>query len=421
MRSSSNWRRSVAKALCAALLGQWAVPSLAPAGPPVPEPALLLKYSAPQIPEDAARDILDPQAGILTGALAVRFVPLPAEPSETLAGESDFRVPDDGALGSIAAKVASAALHMDRVEPDAAQAALSEAEREARQVRFTESVRPFLAEIYLREAILRLWEGDVAGAERLLTRSRALRPGFTPDPALFPPQVLAAWEAARTRPLPEAELLVQSLPSGARITLDGAYQGTTPSRVHPGTGGPVKIRVSHPGYRDVERTGQWLPGDAETVMFTLPGDRVARLGELFAAPDEAARSGAGPLLAEFARAAGVSRVAVVTLERSATGEGYRARLYSGGASGEAPAFLGAAELPAGPAGAQACGDWAAVKLVDNGWPPEPGDPEGKPWYKQWWFWGILIGGAGLAAALGGGGGGGGSAGGSSTGSVAVNF
>jgi len=419
MRSSSSWRSAVSTALCAALLGQWSAPSLAGAAATAPEPALLLKYSAPEIAEDASREILDPQAVLLAAALAVRFVPSPPEPPESSPGETAVPAPDDTKLRSIAAKLSDASLHMERVEGDAAQAALSEAEVEARGVRFTEAVRPFLAEIFLRQGILRLWEGDAAGAEQLLARSRALRPGFSPDPALFPPQVVDAWDAARRRPLPEAELLVQSLPSGAAIAVDGEYVGTTPSRVRPRTGGPVTIRVSHPGYRDVERTGQWLPGDAETVSFTLPGDRVARLGELLAAPVEPGGSGAGPLLAEFARAAGVRRVAVVTLEKSATGQGYRARLYSGGVSGEDPAFLGASELPSGAPGAQAFGRWASERLLESGWPPEPRDPDEKPWYKQWWFWGIVIGSAGILAALGSGGGG--SSGGGSTGSVAVNF
>jgi hypothetical protein len=271
----------------------------------------------------------------------------------------------------------------------------------------------------MRKGILELWDGDMEGAGALLSRSRALAPGFSPDPALFPPQFLAAWDNALRRPLPEAELLVQSLPSGARITVDGEFAGTTPSRIHPGTAGPVRIRVSYPGYKDAGRAGQWLPGDTETIAFTLSGDRVARLGDLLAAPDGKGGSGAGPLVAEFGRAAGVLRVAVVTLEKAGTGERYRARAYSGSVSGEDPVFLGETELQGGKPGAEMYGKWAAGKLLQSGWPPERKDRDSKPWYKTWWIWGILITGAGIAAALGGGGGSSGGTGGS--GSVAVNF
>jgi hypothetical protein len=48
------------------------------------------------------------------------------------------------------------------------------------------------------------------------------------------------------------------------------------------------------------------------------------------------------------------------------------------------------------------------------------DPEAKPWYKNWWVWGIVAVGAGVAAALAGGGGSSGSDG-SGESSIAVNF
>jgi hypothetical protein len=417
MRSSSNWHSVVAIPLCAVLMVQWAAPSVSMAAEPSPEPALLLKFAAPDVPEDASREILEPLAGILAGEIRVRWVAPPVEKSPEAPDETGFPVADDAALRSISAKIALASADMERVEGESALRLLSEAEQEARGYRLTETVRPFLAEIFLREGILKLWKGDTAGAETLLSRSRALRPGFSPDPALFPPQFLAVWDTVRRRPLPEAELLVQSLPSGAAVFVDGEYRGTTPCRIRPGTAGPVRIRVSHPGYKDAERTGQWLPGDTETIGFSLPGDRVARLGELLGAPEGKTGSGAGPLIAEFAQAAGVSRVAVLTLEKSGDREGYRARAYSGSASGGDPVFLGETDLPGGERGAELYGSWAAGKLLQNGWPPERKDREGKPWYKTWWVWGILIAGAGVAVALGSGGGS--SSGGG--GSVAVNF
>jgi hypothetical protein len=417
MRSSSNWRSVVAIPLCAVLAAQWTVPPISAAAEPPREPALLLKYVAPGIPETASREILDPLAGILSGEIRVRWVPTPvAEPPKIPEGKG-YPVPDDAALRSISEKISLASSHMEKVEGKPAQALLSEAEQEARGYRFTETIRPFLAEIFLRKGILTLWDGDSADAEALLSRARALRPGFSPDPALFPPQFLAAWDNALRRPFPEAELLVQSLPSGARITVDGEFRGTTPCRIRPGISGPVRILASHPGYKDAERIGQWLPGDTETIGFTLSGDRVARLGELLAVPGGMAGTGTGPLIAEFGQAAGVRRVAVLTLENTGDVERHRVRVFSGTISGDDLVFLGETEVPGGDPGAEMYGKWAAGKLVQGGWPPEPKDRDEKPWYKTWWVWGILIAGAGLAVALGGGGGSGGGTG----GSVAVNF
>ncbi|MEW6720195.1 MAG: PEGA domain-containing protein [Thermodesulfobacteriota bacterium] len=418
MRFTSSRRSAVACLLFAVLSVRWAVPP-ASATSEGPEAALFLKYAAPDIPESVSREILDPVPGLLSKSVRVRFVPAPAEaPPSGPDPASLFPVPGDAALRRIAGKISKASAHMEKVENDAAEALLSEAEKEARAFRFTESTLPFLAEIYLREGILKLRKADLPAAESLLARSRALRPGFNPDPALFPPQLIAAWERARRRPLPEPELLVQSLPSGAGIEVDGEYKGKTPSRIRPGKTGPVKVRVFHKGYRDAVRIGQWLPGDAETLDFALSGDRVARLGELLGEGAGREGKGTGPLIDEFASAAGVSRIAVMTLEKDGSGEGYRARAYARSAAGGDPVYLGEKEIPAGSGASEGAGKWVAAGLLGSGWPAETEDRESKPWYKKWWVWGALISGVGIAAALAAGGGSGGGGGGSS---VAVSF
>ena len=420
MRFTSSRRSAVAVLLCVTLPFQWAVlPTAEGEAGEGAEAALLLKYVAPDIPEEASREVLDPLPGKVAADVRVRWVPAPAEARPAPDADALFPVPGDAVLRRISEKISRASTHMERVENKAAGKLLAEAEKEARACRFTESTRPFLAEIFLREGILKLRAGDAPAAETLFLRSRALRPGFTPDPAMFPPQVLAAWEKAGRRPLPEAELLVQSLPSGASIEVDGVFKGKTPSRVRPGKTGPVRVRVTHGGYRDAETIGQWLPGDAETLDFALSGDRVARLGELFSDGGGGKRGkGAGPLIDEFAAAAGVERVAVVTLEKDGSGEGYLAKAYSRGIPGGDPLFLGEKRLPAGAGASENAAEWVSGKLVGNGWPPERKEPEAKPWYKQWWVWGIVAATAGIAAALAGGGGG---SGGSSDSSIAVNF
>ncbi len=381
------------------------------------EPALLLKYAAPDLPDRMARQVLDPIPGIVAKELRIRWLPVPLEPPGMDLPTGEIPVPDDAALRRIAGKVSRASDQMDKVESAAAERILEEAEKECRTYRFTEATRPFLAEIFLRRGILRLWEGKASDAEALLSRVRALRPGFAPDPALFPPQVLSVWEAIRQRPVPEAELLIESLPSGAEIFVDGERRGVTPARVRMKNIAPARIRVSHAGYRDAETTGQWLPGDAEIVRFTLPGDRVARLGELLAGAAQGSRGGAGPLVEELSAVAGTSRVAILMLEKGPRGEGLRARLYAGRPSGPNPALLGETSIPEGKKGAEISGKWTADTLAADGWPKA--EPPERPWYNSYWFWGIVLT-AAIAGVLGAGGGGGGS-GGASGGTVSVNF
>jgi len=225
------------------------------------------------------------------------------------------------------------------------------------------------------------------------------------------------WEAIRHRPVPEAELLVESLPSGAEIFVDGERRGVTPARVRTKNIAPVRIRVSHPGYRDAETTGQWLPGDTEILRFSLPGDRVARLGELLGGAAQGKGGGAGPLVEELSAAAGTPRVAILMLEKGAAGVGLRARLYAARPANRDPALLGETSFPDGKTGAEISGKWVADTLAADGW-PRAERPE-RPWYGSPWVWGILLT-LGVAAALGAGGGGGGS-GGSPGGTVAVNF
>ena len=417
MRSTSSRRSAVALLLCGTLLWQ-SRPTVAGAEAGAStEPALLLKYAAPDLPDRSAREALDPIPAIVARELRIRWLPVPMEPAGKVPSAGEIPVPDDAALQRIAGKVSRASERMERVESAAASLLLEEAEKECRAFRFTEATRPFLAEIFLRRGILRLWEGKGSDAEALFSRVRALRPGFTPDPALFPPQVLSAWEASGHRPVPEAELLVESLPSGAEIFVDGERRGATPARVRTGKIAPVRIRVSHPGYRDAETTGQWLPGDTEILRFSLPGDRVARLGGLLAGAARGKGGGAGPLVEELSTAAGTSRVAILLLEKEPEGVGLRARLYAGRPANLDPALLGETSFPEGKGGAEISGKWVADALAADGW-PRAERPE-RPWYYSPWFWGIFLA-VGAAVAFGAGGGGGGS-GGSSGGTVAVNF
>ncbi len=405
MRYSSSIRSGVALLLCAVLPWQWFFPGISGAGGGPPEDVLLLKYAAPDIPEAAGREILAPIQGWMEKELSVRFVSTPSEQPVSAEGRTPYPLPEDDTLRRISEGISDAARRMEMVEYAEALLLLDEAERDARACRFTEATRPLLAEIFLRKGILDLWKGNLSGAEDHFSRSRALRPGFTPDPALFSPQFLTVWDAARSRPAPEAELLVQSLPPGAGISVDGERRGVTPARIHPGKPGPVTLRLSLDGYRDAEITGQWLPGDKEILSFTLQGDRIARLGTLLSGASREKGEGSGGLLREIVNGSGAKRVAIVAIEKRAGGEGYVARIYTAGPGSGDLAMLGETEIPPGDAGARAAGRFAAGKLLAAGWPKTEGrEAAGRPWYNSWWFWAAVIATAGIAAVAAGGGG-----------------
>jgi len=220
MKFTSSARKSLALFLSLIFLAgaQGAPPSRAelPA-----EPCVLLKVSAATIPQEDAKRKLGSIQNLLEKGLRVRWVsPKPSDDAGT-ATEAAIPVADGKALETIAAKLGEAIRLTDRMETKKAAERLAEAETLARSFRFGETTRPFLAEVFLRRGLLALWEGNTGKAEEMLARSRVLRPEFEPDPAIFSPLFLAAWKRSGERPPPQAELFVSSLPSGARIFLDG--------------------------------------------------------------------------------------------------------------------------------------------------------------------------------------------------------
>ena len=148
---------------------------------------------------------------------------------------------------------------------------------------------------------------------------------------------------------------------------------------------------------------------------TLARDRMARLGELLAAPG--AGKEAGALLAEMASSAGAERVGVFVL----TGNGpmARVRVLSLKTGDEEPAEAGEFGWPEVEDGTGAAAATGASLLKAAGWPAVSREQRAAAaWSHTWWIWalmGVAIAGA-VAGAVGGGGGSGGS-----TGAIGVNF
>ncbi len=417
MRSTSSARRFLAVLLCGILTLEWTVVSALSFAETPPEPCILLKFSSPAVSESLAREWLEPMPGLLQKDLRVRWV-TPQTAQRAATGPTGlYPEADDASLERISGKIAEALRRMDRMETLEASALLSEAEAEARKFRAGKTTRPFFAEIFLRRGVLSLWEGNRNGAEEMFARSRLLRPDFSPDPGLFSPTFRESWGRAGERAVPEAEILVQSLPPGATVHLDDEPVGATPGRFKINSYDPVRVRVSFPGYQDLEKTGQWLPGDSEVIEGALVRDRIATLGELLASFPEG--KGSGGLLAELAEGAGASRVALLVLgQRNGTTS---MKILASRRGNPEPAFLGEFELPSGEGATTEAANHVSGMLTGAGWPAaNPDSQEGKAsWYHKNWFW-LLVGAIAIGAAVGAGGGGGGGSG-SSTGTIGVTF
>lgn len=420
MRFTSSAHRAIALLLSAALVLEGAgMAGWAHAENPAPETCLLLKLFGPSVPEEIARQRMAPLPQMLQSDLNVRWVSPPIAPAPQ-DPKGIFPEADDASLERISATLAEAVRRMDRMDTREAEALLSKAEGEARRFRMGEGTRPLFAEIFLRRGLLGLWDGNTAGAEEMFARSRAMRPAFSPDPALFSPAFRESWSRAGLRTAPETELLVQSIPPGALISVDGKPRGTTPGRIRVISASPLRIRLSLAGYHDAERTGQWLPGDSESLEWVLGRDRVATLGELLAhSPDG---KGSGKMLSELAANAGASRVGLLVME-GRSGKTF-ARILSARRGEADPIFLGEFEWPSGTGGAEEAVRSIARMLREAGWPAMSAGPRspGASWYDNLWIL-VLLGAvaAGVAVGLSGGGGGSGGSSGSTTGTIGVNF
>jgi hypothetical protein len=416
MRSTSSAHRGLVLLLCIVLAMEGPGEAALAATEPSAEPCLLLKFSAPSVSEESARSLLAPIPALLLRDLGVRWVALPA-PGRVPADPKDlFPEADDASLERISGKMAEALRRMDRMETRKAGVLLSDAEREARRFRLGDSTRPFFAEIFLRRGLLHLWEGELGKAEEMFARSRVLQPGFSPDPGLFSPTFREAWTRAGKRPPPDAELLVQSIPPGAAVFLDGKPAGMTPGRIKVSSSRPVRLRITLAGYQEIEKAGQWLPGDSEAIESVLVRDRLATLGELLTASPEG--KGSGPLLSELTAGAGATRAALLVLGER--GGQPVLRVFTSGRGNADPALLGQIEWTAGDEGAAAAAGRTAELLRNAGWPgaESPGNAQA-PWYRKWWVWATI--GAVAIGVFAGAGGGGGNGGGSSTGAIGVAF
>jgi hypothetical protein len=416
MRSSSSAHKAICGFLSALCLLEWSIAAF-PCRAGGSEPVLLLKYSSPAIADEKAQA----DFGSIAAEIEKRLDVVPAPSSRSRVDGSVLPEIDDQALKSIASRVSEAGRRMERLENRDAERQLSGLESELRRYRFGEATRPLLGDVFLKMATISLWEDDAGKAIAYLGKAHALRPGFEPDPALYSPRFRELWAGADRGAAPDAEVLIESVPPGARIFVDRQERGTTPRRMKLPASRPVELRLEHPGYRPSTSTRQWLPGDSERIEVLLAGDREARLAAFLENPGSRIPE-AGPIVSEMAGEHGAARIAFLMLDRKPAGE--EIRILAASAADPVPRMLGTLRIGESAEGMSAAALGTARLLAGDGWPMRPGGAEvspARPWYYSWWFLtGVGLLAAGTAVALSGGGGGdGGSA--TSTSSSDVNF
>ncbi len=119
---------------------------------------------------------------------------------------------------------------------------------------FDHSAGALESPIDLGDALLLLgaslaFNGQARDATRVFTRLHVQMPHITPDPAVFPPDVIERFEAARPRDAgdPSASITIESDPPGAIAYVDFVARGVTPITVEGLRGGDHIVRVSRPG------------------------------------------------------------------------------------------------------------------------------------------------------------------------------
>jgi PEGA domain len=418
MRSTSSACRALAILLSAILaVGGGMIPCARADGEP--EPCLLLKVTSRGIPVRVAREAMAPLPGLLEERLRIRWVvPVPGTgKAVTIEEEASYPEPDSVALGEVTRRLEEANRRMEEMETAEAARLLDEAEARSRKVRFGGVIRPYLAEIFFRQGVLFLWNGEEDRCIERFARSRALRQDFSPEPALYSPSVREAWERSRDRPSGPAEILVQSLPPGGGIFLEDQQVGVTPGRIRVSRAGPVRIRVEREGYRSGEKITQWLPGDTGMVEFSLERDPDSDVLSMLAADPEGIRTGRA--LAEMGTRAGAFRVAVLVYDVPRGGKPVL-RVISLDPGNQTAELLGTVECPEGERSAERVAERTANILAKAGWPTKTALRNRKPaWYDTWWFWTVVVAVAAGVVAAGAGGGGSGSGG--STGTIGVTF
>ncbi|HEY3354482.1 MAG TPA: PEGA domain-containing protein [Polyangia bacterium] len=219
-----------------------------------------------------------------------------------------------------------------------------------------------------------------------------------PEPGLLPPEVTAALEAGlkAAAARPRRRLVVQTIPTGAELTVDGRPAGRAPAIVSLPQGEHYVAAArfgSHPAVRKVA-VG---PAPEVVLEIALEPASAAELGrQLAALRARGALDLADPaVVGALAQLNGAAEVLTVVRQPLAGRERVAVTRW-------VPAWRRAAAaettVPADPDGRRG----AIASLADQLWPPPPAPPAApaaaRPLWQRWWVWAIVGGTAAAVAA-----------------------
>jgi hypothetical protein len=199
-------------------------------------------------------------------------------------------------------------------------AALAQFEKAANLFAQTDLSRGFRrwVEAQLLRASCLVANGELKVAEVELDRVLALEPRVQLSPNLFPPETLAyAEKVKRSLGQGAARLKVSSSPSGARVFVDGRYQGVAPVELEGLTAADHYVTAVLPGRGLMQRRARGGNVEFELVASERAGLLAAALAGVRADPEGPGRDRA---LKTLGTALGVDQVLAVLVRRGATGE-----------------------------------------------------------------------------------------------------
>ena len=230
------------------------------------------------------------------GLSAALLGPLPDEDSATLA--------------TATRSLAAAQERLTTFEPDAAVAQAQLGISQLLTVEPSASSGVLLAELAFTEGLARLASGATDAALGPLALAHTLAPGRTLDPAHYVPEVIDAYDAART---PGGEPGAITVEGHGAVWLDGAAVATAPATVPASAGSHVVVLVGADRLPRGARVDVPAGGVRVVSIVDAPASTELQLArarrDAVQAPDAAARAAA---LERVARMTGATDVLVVT-------------------------------------------------------------------------------------------------------------
>jgi hypothetical protein len=179
----------------------------------------------------------------------------------------------------------------DNLDPEAAEAKFRAA-AEAYTQSPAELSAQRLAQTYVFLGASRQLNGNVEGAKEAFTRAAEADRASRPDTTLFSQEVAALYDEARAAVAARSAgtLVVQSQPTGARVTVNGRELGVTPLRGVEVPAGAHPVVVSLPGYAPFARYLEVKPSASTELKAELeptPGLAAIREAAAKAATEDA--------------------------------------------------------------------------------------------------------------------------------------